>query len=178
MCSGRASLCLEKQSIASLRQPKALLFFQTPFHPLWRRDARPSVNWSASLGECRLRSLRVSVDEFTPRSSRQNEFRDAHHGGRVQDSLICCQEVCQQLLILVHTILCRSLNCCRSMIGLLRSLMSKMSSLSPVICEVVRLVTRKLNNAQLSETRGAFGESIGISLERWTHPAIFHRNQT
>ena len=132
----RASLCLEKQSIASLRQPKALLLFQTPFHllrRLWRRDARPSVNWSASLGECRLRSLRVSVDEFTPRSSRHNEFRDAHHGGRVQDSLICCQEVCQQLLILVHTILCRSLNCCRFLIGLLRSLKSKMSSLSPVI---------------------------------------------
>ena len=60
----RASPCLEKQSSASLSAASA----SYPAPPVW-------VVWSASLGECRFRSLMVSVNELTPSETACTETR-------------------------------------------------------------------------------------------------------
>ena len=65
----RASPCLEKQSSASLSAASASIPCAACGH------ARPWVVWSASLGECRLRSLMVSVNEFTPSETECTETR-------------------------------------------------------------------------------------------------------
>ena len=83
---------LEKaESAASLLDPPPSL------HRLGPCDARPWVDWSASLGEYRLRSLRVFMNEFTlsetrvHRDTRPSALAQvakknpifAHHGGHV-----------------------------------------------------------------------------------------------
>ena len=76
LCS--ASPCLEKPSSASLKWPKALPLFWTRLHflrRLWPCDARPWADWSASLGECILRSLMVTVNKFAPSETACTETR-------------------------------------------------------------------------------------------------------